>query len=173
MQQALKEQLLSEMSRRNIDLVTKYIEDNPEQLKDIVELVMGHADVIAFRASWVLEKLTERKNVNVNPIIPQIVSILNEIPLSGTRRTIAKVLMMVDIEEEEEGYVLEFCMNMLESPKEPVAVKANCMTIVFALIPKYPELKDEVLAVIEDQIPHHSIGFKSRYNVLKRKYKLI
>lgn len=172
MNNALKEQLMAVLSRKNIDLVTLYIEDNPNELLHLIELIISHENRAAMRAAWVLEKLIERRNINVLSCVNPIIEVLNDIPESGTRRIVAKILMLVPIAEENEGYVLDFCMNMLESPKEPVAVKANCMTVVFNLLPKYPELKDELYAIIEDQIPYNSVGFKSRFNVLKRKFKM-
>lgn len=172
MRDALKEQLLIELSRNNIDLITQWVEDNPKELVHLVQLITSHEKIVAQRASWVLEKLSERKSVDTNAHISEIIDILKEIPSSSTRRTISKVLMLHEIPDEQEGIVLDFAISMLESPKEPVAVKANSMTIVFNLLPKYPELKNEIIAIIEDQIPYNSVGFKSRFNVLKRKYKL-
>jgi hypothetical protein len=36
------------------------------------------------------------------------------------------------------------------------------MTVLFNIVKKYPELKDELKMSIEDQLPYGSAGFKSR-----------
>lgn len=172
MKNKIKQQLMAEMSRRNIDIVTQLFLDNPEHIPVLIELVLSHNDKSSARASWVLEKLSEKLHEPASGYINTIISELSNITISGTRRTIAKVLMLHTIPEKYEGEMLDFCITMLESPKEPVAVKANCMTIIFNLLPKYPELKSEIFTIIEDQIPYNSVGFKSRFNVLRRQFKL-
>ena len=171
MKAKLEQQLMVELSRRNIDLITQWSEENPESINVLIDMVLSHEDKLAMRASWVLEKYSEKYPNCLQERIHEIIDVLNKIPSSSTRRIIAKVLMYHTIPEEKEGEILNFCITMLERPKEPVAVKANCMTIVFNLLPKYPDLKNEIFAIIEDQIPYHSVGFKSRFNVLKRRLK--
>lgn len=171
MKEKIQAQLLAELSRRNIDLIVQWAEDNFKVTEALVEIVLEHKELLAQRAAWSLEKLSERHDNYLEKYIPSIIKELPKIPSSSTRRTIAKVLMLHNIPEVFESEILDFCLNMLESPKEPVAVKANCMTIVFNLLPKYPDLKNEIFTIIEDQIPYNSVGFKSRFNVLKRKLK--
>lgn len=171
MQNRLETQLLAELSRRNIDLITQWAEENHSVTDKLVQIVLQHKETLAPRAAWVLEKLSEKQfNYLENDLI-NIIKELRQIPSSSTRRAIAKVLIFHDIPEDFESEVLDFCLSMIESPKEPVAVKANCMSVLFNLLPKYPELKNEIFVIIEDQIPHNSVGFKGRFNGLKRKLK--
>jgi len=169
MKDKLEEQLLVELSRRNIELVSNWILDNPGSESLLVDLVISHKPKVAERASWVMEKISDRLNGFFDPYLPRILEVIQLIPSSSTRRTLAKVLMLHTIPEDYEGKILDFCITAIESPKEPVAVKANCMTIVFNLLPKYPDLRNEVYAIIESQLPHNSIGFKARFKVLRTK----
>ncbi len=171
MLERIQNQLMAELSRRNIDLITHFTEENPQAIELLVQIVLSHKEPLAQRASWVLEKLSERNKGILSNYLPLLVENLQKIPSSSTRRTLAKVLMLHDIPEEYAGFILDFCITMIESPKEPVAVKANCMTIVFNLLPKYPDLKKEVCALIENQIPNNSVGFESRYKVLRKKIR--
>jgi hypothetical protein len=171
MQNNIKQQLMSELSRRNIDLVTQWILEKPEAIGSLVDLVLSHNDIASPRATWVLEKLSEKMNEPVADYLDRIIGELRNVTSSSTRRTLSKVLMLHTLPEKHEGVILDFCISMIESAKEPVAVKANCMTIVFNLLPKYPDLKNEIFALIEDQIPFNTVGFGSRFNVLKRKMK--
>ena len=115
---------------------------------------------------------SQKSSFFINGVLDKIIKELPNIKISGTRRTIAKVLMLHTIPAEQEGRVLDFCITMIETPKEPVAVKSNCMTIIFNLLPKYPELRNEIFAIIEDQIPHNTDALKGRYNVLRKQFKL-
>ena len=171
MEGRLKEQFMAELSRRNIDLVTDWILEKPDVISSVVKLSLSHNEESSWRAAWALEKVSERAKEPLADYIETIINELHKIKLSGTRRIISKILMLHTIPENSEGKILDFCLSMIELPKEPVAVKANCMTIIFNLLPKYPELKNEIFAIIEDQIPHNSVAFKSRFGVLKKKLK--
>lgn len=172
MRDKLAKQLEVEISRRNIDLVTQYVIENEGGVQALVELVLENDPKVSHRAAWALEKVSEKQKEPAAVYLPMLVEQLNNFHHSGIRRCIAKVLMMHQIPETLEGEVLDFCLNMIESAKEPVAVKANCMAITFSLLPKYPELKNEVFEIIKQQIPFNSVGFVSRFKVLKRKYKM-
>lgn len=171
MKNKLEQQLMAELSRRNIDLVTQWIIEQPESISTLIALVLAHNEKVSPRATWVLEKLSEKIHEPAANYLEIIINELQNIKSSSTRRTISKVLMLHTIPEKYEGELLDYCITMIELPKEPVAVKANCMTIIFNLLPKYPELKNEIFAIIENQIPYNSVGFKSRFSVLKRRLK--
>ncbi|GHN02752.1 hypothetical protein WSM22_42410 [Cytophagales bacterium WSM2-2] len=46
--------------------------------------------------------------------------------------------------------------------KEPVAVRVFSMTVLGNLAVKVPELRNELIPLIEDQMPYVSAGFVSR-----------
>ena len=57
---------------------------------------------------------------------------------------------------------------MLNSPNEPIAVKAFSMTVIFNLSKKYPDIVPELKASIEYLMPNASAGIKSRSNKILR-----
>jgi len=166
----IEKQLMAEISRRNTDLVASWAITQPGAINCLVDIAFSADDILSFRASWVLEKLSEHYSGILDEYIPKIIKALPDFTSSSTRRTLSKVLMHHTIPEDLEGETLNFCLNMIESAKEPVAVKANCMTLVFRLLPKYPELKSELFAIIETQIPYNSVAFKARFDVLKKSF---
>jgi len=172
MKEKLRKQLLAEQSRRNIDLVVSWCGTDAEKIQQLVTLSLSNENGIASRAAWALEKLASNQPGSLDNWIPQIITHLTAINSSSTRRTIAKILMLHSIPEEFEGEVLDFCLSMIESPTEPVAVKANCMTTVFNLLPKYPDLQQEIFSIIENQIDKNSVAFEARYLLLKMKFKI-
>lgn len=171
-QKKLEAQLMAELSRRNIDFVAQYILNNQSLLPLLVDMALSNGQQIAMRAAWVMEKLSESIDGVFDSFLPAIIYKLPDIKFSSCRRTLSKVIMLHNIPPETDGELFSFCVSMLESPKEPVAVKANCMSIIFKLLSKYPELKNEVFTIIESQIINNSKGFASRFEVLKRRLNL-
>lgn len=171
MKERLTKQLEAEISRRNIDLVTQFVLETPGAVDVLVEIILDDNEKVSHRAAWALEKVSEKLDSPVKKYLTALINSFDGFGHSGIRRCLAKVFMLHKIPEDLEGKVLDFCLTLIEEPKEPVGVKANCMAIVFNLLPKYPELKKEVFEIIEHQIPYNSAGFESRFEVLKRKMK--
>ncbi len=83
------------------------------------------------------------------------------------------MLQFIDIPEELLGLTAELCFNFLNSGQESIAVKANAMTVLFNIVKKYPDLKEELKITIEEQLPFGSTGFKNRGSkILKALKKL-
>jgi len=59
----------------------------------------------------------------------------------------------------------------LENKKEPIAIRVFAMTVLANLADTYPEIKGELIAVIEDQMPYGSAGFISRGKKILKKLK--
>ena len=76
---------MAELSRRNIDLLTHFAEANPPAVDILVDLVLSHRPKLAERASWVLEKRSERNPGQLNISLPRLIDNLKHIPSSSTR----------------------------------------------------------------------------------------
>lgn len=166
----LIEQLLAEQSRRNIDLVVHWAFANPISLELLVEMALSNSETVSARAAWVLDKMSEKEPGCLQSFIPQIILAIKKVRSSSVNRALTKVLMLHAIPEEYDGEILDFSLLAIEKPSEAIAVKANSMTLAFRLLHKYPELKNEVFALIEQQIPHSAPAIGARYHVLKKKY---
>ena len=80
----------------------------------------------------------------------------------AVKRNTVRVLQFVDIPEEHMGKLADICFNYMGSAKEPIAVKVFSMTVLYHITLKIPELKNELLPLIEDLIPYGSAGFQNR-----------
>jgi hypothetical protein len=155
--------LMREMSRNNTNDVVQLLIKNPDNIHSIVDLSMQHDNKLSMRASWALEILSVKLQNPLEKYIEYFILELPNIKIEGTLRTLTKVLMLHNIPEESEGLLFDFCMQKIESSKSSVAVKANCISLIFGILPKYPDLKNEVFVLIEKQIPYNSSAFKSRF----------
>jgi len=167
----VEKQLMSEMSRRNIDLVCQMLIDDNNLVPILLKLALQHNNKVSIRAFWVLEILSTKLNKPLQKYIGIIISELYNVKIEGSLRIITKILMLHNITKHE-GVLFEFCMLKIESDKTPVAIKANCMSLIFNILPRYPELKDEVFILIKDQIPYNNPAFKSRFNKLSKNINL-
>jgi len=144
------------------DLLIAEVIKSESHFSTLLELALHEKDPLAWRACWVLDGSDELKPGLARKYIGQIVKALPRLESKGTLRSLLRLLSRYDIPEEEQGLLIDLCFSYLVSEKYPVAVKAHAMQIIYLHVLLYPELKDELIAVIEDQAANNSVGFKSR-----------
>ncbi len=155
------------------DLLTGEVIKSPSHFKTLLHLALHEKDPLAWRASWVLDGSDEKKPGLARRHISEIVQALPGLESKGSLRSLLRMLTRYDIPEEEQGLLIDLCFSYLVSELFPVAVKAHAMMIIYQHVLLYPELKDEFIAVIEDQEGNNSVGFKSRgRNLIKQLEKL-
>lgn len=144
------------------DLLIQEVIKSESHFTLLLELAIHEKDPLAWRASWVLDGSDELKPGLATAYITTIVKALPGMESKGSLRSLLRLLTRYDIPEEEQGLLIDLCFSYLVSELYPVAVKAHAMMIIYQHVLLYPELKDELIVVIEDQISNNSVGFKSR-----------
>lgn len=133
-----------------------------EKFKSLLDLALFEKDPLAWRAGWVLDGSAElHPEIGLNHL-SQIIHKLPDISSTGTIRSLLRMLCRYEIHEKDQGILIDLCFSYLVSELYPVAVKVHAMQIIFNHALIYPELKKELVTVIEDQVGNNSVGFKSR-----------
>lgn len=144
------------------DIMIREVIKSESHFTLLLELALQEKDPLAWRTSWVLDGSDEIKPGLATAHISKIVKALPGLDSKGSLRSLLRLLSRHEIPEEEQGLLIDLCFSYLVSELYPVAVKAHAMQIIYLHVLLYPELKDELVAVIEDQIANNSVGFKSR-----------
>ena len=152
MNQQLIAQLEAEASRANTDYVANWAGTKAERIADLVEIALNADGQTAARALWALEKVATAHHNILLPHIPAIVATLPRFTFSGMRRIACKILMLTDVPQDFDGPIIDFCFRMLETPDEPIGVKANSMSLIASRLADYPELKPELKAIVDSII---------------------
>lgn len=133
-----------------------------ENFQSLLELTLHEQDPLAWRAAWILDGCAEKHPELAAGHIHRIIRRLPGITSTGVIRSLLRMLCRYEIPEGDQGLLVDLCFGYMVSEPYPVAVKVHAMQIIYNHVLLYPELKDELRTVIEDQIIHHSAGFKSR-----------
>lgn len=154
--------LLNFPSGAEKDLYIKEVVGSEAHFETLVELALHDPDPVAWRASWILDGGDEQEPGLGKPYLAQIIKALPKLESKGSLRTLLRMLSRYDIPSESQGLLIDLCFRYLTSELYPVAVKAHAMQIIYNHVLLYPELKDELVAVLEDQMENNSVGFSSR-----------
>lgn len=158
----LKALLSNIPSAREKELLVREVLNSPLEIKTLLDFSLNEKDPLAWRAAWVLDSCDEQAPGLAAEFIPEIIHRLPGLKSTGTLRCLLRMLCRYDIEEEDQGILIDLCFKYLVSELYPVAVKAHAMELIYMHTLIYPELKDELSTVILDQLDNNTVGFKSR-----------
>lgn len=170
--QELRTSLIADRSNENRQKWTKKLIQQDIEVAHLLPL-LDEEHPIGMRFTWLLGHLLDTEPSRIVPIVTHCFNRRNDLTFPGIKRTIAKMLWLAGVPEEIEGLVVDELFKWVLDPKIKVAVKVYSIDALCQLTFKYPDLKDELLAVIDDQLDKNSVAFRARAKrVLKQLEKL-
>ena len=158
----LEQEILKEPSKSQALKIAHYIGNKQERFDALMHIFFHGPSRLTQRAAWILSHCADHHPHLLMPYIPALIDNLETDPPVAVKRNTVRVLQNMEIPEEKMGILAEQCFNFLNSAKEAIAVKVFSMTILANIAKKFPELKQEVILTIENQMPYGSAGFRSR-----------
>ena len=154
------ESQLIDSSRFIADRVAENVGDNPKHFEKLMELAFSGKEKISMRASRAATFCVQKYKHLIEPYLDKIIHILPED--ESVRKNFMKILAETPLEfnEEQLGILVETCFEMLLNDKSSIANKAYSMELLYKISKLEPDLKTELIAAIEEQIPLGSSGVK-------------
>ena len=156
------ELLQTDNSRSMANSIVDYIGKDSTRMEALMQCFFSEEKMLCQRASWPLTLIADDYPEMVLPYLPDMIKTLDKPKHNAVVRNVVRVLQNIDIPEDLEGEVYERCFLLLIAPSEPAANRVFSMTTCVNIALKYPELKEELVATIEEHMPHASAGFRSR-----------
>lgn len=147
-------------------LLVQHLEQTHEAFEVLMKLFYIDDKRIQQTAASFLVKFLETRVEYIYPYLSQLVLSLKNESRVGVKRNTVRILQEKHffdrLSADDVGILTDLCFEYLHSAQEPIAVKVFSMTILQYVVELYPELKQELKILIEDQMPYSSAGFKSR-----------
>ena len=165
----IKKVLEEEHSRVATDKVLGYIQSNPDKIGELMSCFFDDNPHICQRAAWPVGDLGEKYPELLIPYLPQMISNVKEPKHDAVIRNTVRTWQYMSVPEDYLGEIFELCFNYITDPKIPVAIRAFSMKVCANICKAVPEMKEELILAIEDQLENGSAGIKSRgKNVVKQ-----
>ena len=119
------------------------------------------------RASWVFNHIIEEKPILLEPYIDDLITWLPN-SVSSTQRDTLRSVTKYGVPTKNEGVWIDICFNFILDPDQAVAVKVHAMEIAFKLTKKHPDLKNELLDVIDQFYEVSSYAFQARARKIRK-----
>lgn len=158
----IKEALLQENSRKQAKKIAAYVGTNTERFTELMTIFLNDTYRLNQRASWVVNFCAEEHPELFEPYLGEMIANLRNDVHDAVKRNTVRMLQNYDVPDEHIGELADCCFEFLASKQEAIAIKVFSMTVLSNIVEKYPELKNELKVLIEDQLPYASTGFKNR-----------
>ena len=158
-----RESLKKEHSKSQTAKIADYVGFNRARFKKLVEVYLAGPYRITQRAAWPLSLCVERHPALITPHLGQIL-IHVTIPNAhdAVKRNTVRLLQFIEIPSKYRGKVADLCFGYLHNRKEAIAVRVFSMTVLSRLGVKEPDLLNELVLLIEDELPYASPAFRAR-----------
>lgn len=158
----LKE-LQKDFNKSACDRIVDFIGSDQKRFSLLVDAFLNSEYRITQRAAWPLSYSVKKHPELIKPHLKKIITNLKKPKIhDAVKRNTVRFLQFIEIPKSLHGITLDNCFKLLQDKKEPIAIKVFSMTVLGNLALEYPELKGELIAIIEDQMPYGSAGFISR-----------
>jgi hypothetical protein len=159
----LRNQLMRNHYSRNVPSLIQLITSDDNYFDSLIEMTVHESATLAARASWIMSLVCEQQPERFKPHLKTIIHLLGQPALTiPVKRHILRTLQFVDIPKRYHARLIDYCFNLLQHAQEPIAVKVFAMTVLANITADVPELRNELIIVLEDQLPYASAGFRSR-----------
>ena len=142
--------------------VAAIIEDNPELLAELVELLQSLDSEESQQAAWALSHLLDLKPDLGTAYLGQMIPMLNKPAHNAVHRAVTRYLQFSELPEAYHDEIWDSCSRLLSSAKTAIAIKVFAMTTLSRIVEIWPELSGELRFMIEEQMPFGSAGFRNR-----------
>jgi hypothetical protein len=169
----LRELLLEEHSKKRAQYICDGIIAGKANIGSLLELLY-HGDIwMRQRSSWPLELVALSNEELIHPYLSEIMKVLKDSTEDAVTRNLYRALQHMHFTEETIGPMYDIAFMHLANPQSAIAIQVFAMTVCSNIAHQFPELSEELIPLIEDQMIYGSAGYRSRAKrELKRLYKI-
>ena len=151
--------------RPAIDQVVALVEAAPYRLPELLTALQHESDQVVMRGAMALADLGRAHPDWLRPYHRELIALLRRDPIDATNRCLFRYfseLPLTEIDPVIEGDLLDLAFARGSDPQRTVTIRIWGLQIVANFCERYPELRDELRGVIEEQLDTAPPGFKSR-----------
>jgi hypothetical protein len=155
--------ILKEHSKKQKDKIVSYVGKNPKRFAELVRVFLAGPYRVTQRAAYPLSYCIEQHPGLAKPHLKTLIkNILKPGQHTAVKRNTLRLLQFIAIPKSLQGLAADIGFKLLTDRTEPVAVKVFSMSVLKDIALEQPELKNELIPIIEEQLPYSTPAFTSR-----------
>ena len=125
----------------------------------------------ATRLLWMLSDVGAQDPGRLSAILPALFNQRNELSHLNLPHSLTRYWILCGIPPEHEAPAIDLLFQWLASPKITVHVKSGILKVLEQVVKRYPELQEEFVWCIQDQLGKNSATFDKQARRLLVQYK--
>ena len=127
-----------------------YFKTHSEQIGELIDLVQNKEKYpLEEYSSWILSHLVKSQKEEVQVFYNNIVDLLLENENQSVRRNMLVVILNLKLSAYKESEFIDLLISYIQDYETKVAAQVNAMYILAKFVLLYPDLKPEILEIIE------------------------
>ena len=147
------------------------VKNAPDRIQELMDCFFADDWRLNQRGAWAVGILGESQPSLMLPYMEQMIAHLKSPKHDAVLRNTVRLWQNMEIPEVWHGEIFEICFGFITNTTTPIAIKAFSMTVCENISKNYPELQQELILAIEDQMEFGSSGVKNRGQKLLKKLK--
>lgn len=127
-----------------------YVAKHPEHFKELIELTIADNQPYSWRAAWLLWSCMEKNDQRIRKYVKDIINVLPN-RKDNQKKDLLKVLEQMEIKDELEGLLFNYCVTIWEKIDKRPAVRFNAFKILAKITKRHPELSKEIIPLTQNQ----------------------
>ncbi len=130
------------------DGMVTFLNKHPEYFEEAIQLAITDKQPYSWRSAWLLWSVMTKNDPRFDKYIPSILeSIKNK--QDGHQRELLKILYLLEINEEHEGYLFDLCISLWENIQKKPSIRYTAFRFLVKITKKHPELRKEIDFLLE------------------------
>lgn len=143
--------------------ITEFAVSSDKNFKELIECFLSKDTRVAQRAAWSVSWAARKKLEIVQPHIGVLVDQLKRKDVhDAVIRNSLRILEDLIIPEKFHGDVMDACFQFLQKRETAIAIKAFALTVLFNLSKIYPDIRNELRFIIEENMDYETAAYRSR-----------
>ncbi|HEX8060399.1 MAG TPA: hypothetical protein VF473_05655 [Cyclobacteriaceae bacterium] len=159
--------LIAELGKRHSlstkNKIVRYVGTDAKRFDELMKIFLGDVYRLTQWAGWPVSDIVKKHPELINPYLKPVLKAIDK-PGShvAVKRNVMRLLQFIDIPPAIRGIAFDKAFKLFSDTSEPVAVRVFAMTVMTRVAMEEPDLKNEVIIAIEEQLPYGSAAYKSR-----------
>jgi len=127
-----------------------FMHAHPEHFEEAIELAISDKQPFSWRSAWLLWSIIQENDPRIQEHINNIIEALGT-KEDGHQRELLKILLIMELNEEDEGYLFNTCVTVWEQIHKKPSVRFTAFKFILKIVKKHPDLYNEIGFLIQDQ----------------------
>jgi hypothetical protein len=160
----VRETLYQTLSKEETSEIASKIVRDEKMLSELMDCFFDANLRLMHKAANLLLECIGHDALVLQPYMQKLLDNLDGTAPEPVARNTFRLFQFIEVPEEFSGRLLDKAFLYFDDESQGIAVKVFAMTVIFNASLIWPELQNELAAMIEEKLPYGSAGFKNRGN---------